>query len=1549
MNKFFAHVTEASVSELVKFDFHSSSLLDHAHVVTIPDAHLLFSGDYARSGNDLTISDQDHKLLVPNYFSGDKRPMLVSPEGAPLDARFVDALTGYTAYAQAGPPSSAAKVVGHIVKMTGSASIVRNGVAIVANNGDTLNQNDVVQTGSNSSLGMVLDDGSAFNLSANARCMLDELVYDPSGSSNKSLLTLVQGALSFVAGQTAPTGDMKVATPVAVIGIRGTAVLLDIGSTDGKVSISVADQQDGVVHAVQVFRCDPTTNIPGVCTAGDQIATVTSNGPALSITPGANFQISTQETSKTPAQVTQEFSTFQQVLNTYDAGKQIYPNLPQHTENLNRDNNTNTATTRTAAGSTPMLPSEPPATTVIDNATTRTVADSGDGSASPPPVTSATSGSTGSGSVAPPTQSLSSEPIQLVLVKETPPPSVALEIVTAGGQVNQTVQIISGTVDVTYVGTTVTILDTYNGVTKTLGTATVASGGTWSTSVTLTGIGAHNIVAQDTAANSTTAPVVFTLMATGPTGGTPVLTAAADSGSLHTDGITDVTAPTFVVTLDATVVAGDTVQLLLGGSALAHPVNHTITIADIAAGSVSLTVTAGDLGADGTKSITAQFSDAAGNSSSTSANVITLDTTSPVVAIGSPGGPTSQANLTLTGTIAGADAGTTIVIFDGATQVGVATINGSTWSANVSLSNGSNVLTAQASDAAGNTGTSNSVSYDLNTPPTGTVTISGTAQENQVLTASNTLADADGLGTISYQWQRDGVNVVGATGATYTLGNADVGHTIDVVASYTDGHGTLESKASAATATVTNVNDPPTGTVTISGTAQENQVLTASNTLADADGLGTISYQWQRDGVNVVGATGATYTLGNADVGHTIDVVASYTDGHGTLESKASAATATVTNVNDPPTGTVTISGTAQENQVLTASNTLADADGLGTISYQWQRDGVNVVGATGATYTLGNADVGHTIDVVASYTDGHGTLESKASAATATVTNVNDPPTGTVTISGTAQENQVLTASNTLADADGLGTISYQWQRDGVNVVGATGATYTLGNADVGHTIDVVASYTDGHGTLESKASAATATVTNVNDPPTGTVTISGTAQENQVLTASNTLADADGLGTISYQWQRDGVNVVGATGATYTLGNADVGHTIDVVASYTDGHGTLESKASAATATVTNVNDPPTGTVTISGTAQENQVLTASNTLADADGLGTISYQWQRDGVNVVGATGATYTLGNADVGHTIDVVASYTDGHGTLESKASAATATVTNVNDPPTGTVTISGTAQENQVLTASNTLADADGLGTISYQWQRDGVNVVGATGATYTLGNADVGHTIDVVASYTDGHGTLESKASAATATVTNVNDPPTGTVTISGTAQENQVLTASNTLADADGLGTISYQWQRDGVNVVGATGATYTLGNADVGHTIDVVASYTDGHGTLESKASAATATVTNVNDPPTGTVTISGTAQENQVLTASNTLADADGLGTISYQWQRDGVDVVGATGATYTLGDADVGHTIDVVASYTDGHGTAGEQGQCGRPPRSPTSTTRRRVR
>ncbi|MFW9606550.1 MAG: calcium-binding protein, partial [Pseudomonas sp.] len=102
---------------------------------------------------------------------------------------------------------------------------------------------------------------------------------------------------------------------------------------------------------------------------------------------------------------------------------------------------------------------------------------------------------------------------------------------------------------------------------------------------------------------------------------------------------------------------------------------------------------------------------------------------------------------------------------------------------------------------------------------------------------------------------------------------------------------------------------------------------------------------------------------------------------------------------------------------------------------------------------------------------------------------------------------------------------------------------------------------------------------------------------------------------------------------------------------------------------------------------------------------------------------------------------------------------------------------------------------------------------------------------------------TLESVTSAATATkVANINDAPTGSVTLTGTATQGQTLTAANTLADVDGLGTVAYQWLADGKDISGATSSTFTLGQAQVGKAISVKASYTDGHGTAESKTSAS-----------------------------------------------------------------------------------------------------------
>lgn len=83
-----------------------------------------------------------------------------------------------------------------------------------------------------------------------------------------------------------------------------------------------------------------------------------------------------------------------------------------------------------------------------------------------------------------------------------------------------------------------------------------------------------------------------------------------------------------------------------------------------------------------------------------------------------------------------------------------------------------------------------------------------------------------------------------------------------------------------------------------------------------------------------------------------------------------------------------------------------------------------------------------------------------------------------------------------------------------------------------------------------------------------------------------------------------------------------------------------------------------------------------------------------------------------------------------------------------------------------------------------------------------------------------------------------------------------------------------------------------------------------------------------VVRVYNLTTGTVVITGTVNKGDVLTASSTLSDDDGISIISYQWNRNGISIAGATSATYTLVAADVGTIITVTANYTEGSGQSG---------------------
>jgi hypothetical protein len=84
--------------------------------------------------------------------------------------------------------------------------------------------------------------GTSFNVSNNAKMEVNEFVYDPNGHSNSSLMSLTKGTFTFIAGNVAHTGDMKVDTPVGTMGIRGTAPRVKI-LDDGTVKFSTLVEQ----------------------------------------------------------------------------------------------------------------------------------------------------------------------------------------------------------------------------------------------------------------------------------------------------------------------------------------------------------------------------------------------------------------------------------------------------------------------------------------------------------------------------------------------------------------------------------------------------------------------------------------------------------------------------------------------------------------------------------------------------------------------------------------------------------------------------------------------------------------------------------------------------------------------------------------------------------------------------------------------------------------------------------------------------------------------------------------------------------------------------------------------------------------------------------------------------------------------------------------------------------------------------------------------------------------------------------------------------------
>ena len=150
-------------------------------------------------------------------------------------------------------PAAVEQPIGKVVSAKGTVTIEHTAAVVVQANvqsnglqakvGDLVYRGDVLQTGSDGKLGLTLADGTAFNLSSNGRMVLNQFVYDPSARSNAALFSLTKGSFTFVAGAVAKIGDMKVDTPVATLGIRGTTPRVEI-LDNGSVRLSTLVEED---------------------------------------------------------------------------------------------------------------------------------------------------------------------------------------------------------------------------------------------------------------------------------------------------------------------------------------------------------------------------------------------------------------------------------------------------------------------------------------------------------------------------------------------------------------------------------------------------------------------------------------------------------------------------------------------------------------------------------------------------------------------------------------------------------------------------------------------------------------------------------------------------------------------------------------------------------------------------------------------------------------------------------------------------------------------------------------------------------------------------------------------------------------------------------------------------------------------------------------------------------------------------------------------------------------------------------------------------------
>jgi hypothetical protein len=485
----------------------------------------------------------------------------------------------------------------------------------------------------------------------------------------------------------------------------------------------------------------------------------------------------------------------------------------------------------------------------------------------------------------------------------------------------------------------------------------------------------------------------------------------------------------------------------------------------------------------------------------------------------------------------------------------------------------------------------------------------------------------------------------------------------------------------------------------------------------------------------------------------------------------------------------------------------------------------------------------------------------------------INGPAITKQPVSQTVVEGQSATFTIEATGTD----ITYQWRRDNQNIAGATADSYTVFDA----TLDSAAAYTCTVSNVAGSVTSSSATLTVTLRAPV----ITSHPQSAFVVEGDPASFNVAATGTnLSYQWQKNSVNISGATATSYSITETTRLDQASYRVIVSNSGGAVTSLGANLTVEPA-LPDPPV----IVQHPQSLSLAEGTNATFSVVATGSnLNYQWQKNSSNISGATNSTLDIYSIDTGDAANyrVVVSNTGGSVTSNQASLSVTLAAPVITQQPQ-----SISINEGQSATFTVVAVGA----SLTYQWQRNNTPISGATSSSYTISNATTSSAANYRVVVTNAGGAVTSNNATLTVTI------PAPVITQHPVSQNVELGNSATFSVTATGA-ALTYQWQKDGANISGATSSSYSIPSTTNGNSGSYRVRVQNSGGSVFSNYAELSVYEAYI---PLRIVTqpqdVSG--DPNTLVTLSVVVADGDQ--PYSYKWYKVGSSTVLGTQPSFSV--------------------------------------------